>query len=137
MKKISVVVLTMCYVLSGWQAWASDKSLSRHYHQHPVSVRLSSSASGVLKEVSLKHESLSEKTYLLSIKGAVIDPWNRDRQRAVITARFSDKDGKIVAEEKTEVPIGAAASSDNPRSFSIKIDDKPEIVQCNLDVELM
>jgi len=122
-------------VIFAGEILASEKSLVRHYHKHPVHVRPADSTSGVLKDVRLKHEESAPDAFYLHITGTVTKPWRKDRSRAVIVASFIDKEGNIVAEEDTEVLIGEDSPKEKQESFSIKVQDDPKIVQCILNVE--
>lgn len=112
------------------------KLTDEHAQTHNVDINFDEKNRSILKYTNITHR-LYENQVHLALSGTVKGPWRNFGSRVMVEAKFMDKEGQIVAEEKENVLLRRAGGRTSRRqegSFFIQVPDNPDIVKCAVDI---
>ncbi len=113
------------------------KLKDEHSQIHNIGINFYDKNKNIIKYASVTHRLFENQVYL-TLSGSVKRPLGSFASRIIIVAKFMDKEGQTVIEEKEKVlfhRVGGRRNRQQEGSFFIKVPDNSEVNACTLEIE--
>lgn len=136
MKRFLPIFVFGIFIFAGCSTMG-EKLTNEHAQTHNVEVNVNEKNKNILKYANVNHRLYEDQVYL-NLSGTVKRPWGSFASRVMVDAKFINKEGQIIAEEKEKFLSRRTGGRTNRRqeaSFLIQMIDNPDIVACTVEFE--